>query len=84
MKQVKKQIWKLSDEASLSTAEKDEKVITTIVVSEMGPVRNMIWLLFSLFPAAIAAMIIFLTYFKCQKQKRYNQYHFLVKIYMPY
>ncbi len=63
MKQVKKQIWKLSDESSLSTAEKDEKVITTIVVSEMGPVRNMIWLLFSLFPAAIAAMIIFLTYF---------------------
>ena len=60
MKKVKNRIWALSEETSLTTSEKD-KSTTTIKIEKMGGVRDMIWLIFSLFPAGIALIMIFLT-----------------------
>ena len=60
MKKVKDRIWALSEETSLTTSEKD-KTTTTITIEKMGGVRDMIWLIFSLFPAFIALIMIFLT-----------------------
>ena len=62
MKSVKNRIWTLSNESALSTTEKDTKSITTIDITEMGPVRNMIWMLFSLFPAVIVIIMMGLLY----------------------
>ena len=60
MKKVKNRIWALSEKTSLTTSEKD-KSTTTIKIERMGGVRDMIWLIFSLFPAGIALIMIFLT-----------------------
>lgn len=62
MKLVKNRIWTLSDESSLSTTEKDKKSITITEVTKLGPVRNMVWMLFSLFPAAIVVIMMGLLY----------------------
>ena len=59
MDAVKNSLWSLPDDYSLKTTEVD-KDVTIISIDRLGPVRWMIWCLFSLFPAAIALLIVFL------------------------
>ena len=62
MNNVKNRIWALSDKSSLTTTEVDKFSKMTINIAEMGPVRNMIWALFALFPAAIIVIMLYLIY----------------------
>ena len=60
MRKVKNRIWALSEKTSLISSEKDKYVTTIIKIEKMGEVRDMIWLIFSLFPAFIALIMLFL------------------------
>ena len=62
MKVLKNRIAALSGDDQLTSVEKDKSGNETVITIEnMDSVRNMIWMLFSIFPAIFALLIVFLT-----------------------
>lgn len=62
MKMLRNRIAALSGEAQLTSVERDKSGNETVItIEKMDSVRNMIWMLFSIFPAIFALIIVFLT-----------------------
>ncbi len=62
MKVLRNRIAALSGEAQLTSIERDKSGNETVItIEKMDSVRNMIWMLFSIFPAIFALLIVFLT-----------------------